>query len=336
MQNFSFEDSSNENTSTLNSSPAEEAPKIATPFKRIHLIVNPAAGQDEPILKTINTAFQMMEVEWEMFVTKQAGDAQRYASEAVATGVDLVAVYGGDGTVLEAANGVYLSNTPLAILPGGTANVLAVELGIPRDLNGALALLARGAHLIRPIDMGKVDGNLFFHMGIGLEGNVVQRADRAAKDQSGMLAYITSALAELQNPPVAHYRMILDGELVEVDGVDCMITTYGSIGIGGLKVSHAIDASDGLLDVIVIQDVNLPTLLTALAGALTTGEIAQPLLQWQVRKAEISTDPPQTVVCDGELTEIQQIHVQVVPQAIQVVTPIPPEQSSVTPLPVYA
>src|SRR5258708_35994489 len=96
-------------------------------YKRIHVIVNPAAGRDVPILGTLNKVFGDAGIDWDIFVTKEAGDARRLAKEAVAAGADAVAVNGGDGTLTEVASGLRGSNVPLAILPGGTPHGVCIE-----------------------------------------------------------------------------------------------------------------------------------------------------------------------------------------------------------------
>lgn len=300
------------------------------PIKRVHVIINPSAGQDEPILKPMNTIFAEMNIEWEAFVTKAGGDARRFAEESVAAGVDAIAAYGGDGTVLEVASGMLGSNVPLVILPGGTANVLSIELSIPRDLGDAIRLINNPETVLRPLDMGQTGDQLFFHLGMGLESNMIEGADREAKDNSGMLAYIKSALRELRNPPTAHYQLKLDGELVETEGVSAMITSFGSLGVAGLTLSHDIDMSDGLLDVLVIRSIDLKSLLSAAADAITSGDIAAPLLQWQCREVEIIADPPQKVVCDGDPTDITDVKAKIVPGAVQAIVPVAsiPEASS--------
>jgi diacylglycerol kinase (ATP) len=311
-----------------------EKPVQALPvhrFQRVHIIVNPASGQVGLSLPTLNQDLQDLQIDWEMFITRKRGDARERAAEAIATGVDAIVVYGGDGTVLEAASGMIGSDIPLVILPGGTANVLSVELGIPADQTRATALLGGVPNAIRALDMGalvgaKVEGGnrdelLFFHLGIGLEGTMHEAADRDAKDRSGMLAYVVAALKTLANPTMAHYRLTLDGEQVEADGINCMITNFGSVGVPGITLSHAIDMSDGLLDVIIFQDANLSSLLAAAANAVTSGELAQPLLQWQAREVTVIVDSPQTVVVDGELIEVDEVKVRVVPQVVRVVVP---------------
>ncbi|WP_119067446.1 diacylglycerol/lipid kinase family protein [Aggregatilinea lenta] len=290
-------------------------------FKRVHVIINPAAGKDRPILKTLNTVFNDMNVDWDAFVTKHEGDAERMAREAVEAGVDAVAAYGGDGTVLEVASGLRGSDVPLCILPGGTGNVISIELGIPGDLKAAAALLGADTTEIRALDMGDAGGHLFFHLGIGIEGEMIKGADRESKDSSGLFAYILSALNTLRDVPTAHYTITLDGQQHMIEGVNCMITNFGSTGIGGLKLSHAIDMTDGLFDVIVIRRVDFGGVLSAATNAITSGEIADVLVQWQGREVRIEVDPPQPITRDGELLELDEIHAEIVPGAIRVIVP---------------
>jgi len=101
------------------------------PYKKVRVIINPAAGKDEPILNTINKVFHQYGVDWQVNITKKFGDATRLAKQAIADGVDLVAGYGGDGTQMEIANAVMGSETPMAILPGGTGNAMSFELQVP-------------------------------------------------------------------------------------------------------------------------------------------------------------------------------------------------------------
>jgi YegS/Rv2252/BmrU family lipid kinase len=310
--------------------PSVQAPPFLK-FQRVHIIVNPASGQNGLNLPELNKVLKDLEIDWEMFVTRKGGEARERAQQAVAAGVDAIVVFGGDGTILEVASSMSGSNIPLVILPGGTANVLSVELGIPRDQTQAALLLGGAPNAIRALDMGALvgarrDGDtngdlLFFHLGIGLEGTMHEEADREAKDRSGMFAYVLSALKTLSNPTMAHYHLVLDGEVVEADGINCMITNFGSVGVPGITLSHAIDMSDGLLDVVIFQDANISSLLAAAANAVTSGELAQPLLQWQAREVTVTAEPAQKIVVDGELIEVDSVTVRVMPQVVRVVVP---------------
>src|SRR5260221_12051734 len=130
-------------------------------YKRIHVIVNPAAGRDVPILGTLNKVFGEAGIDWDIFVTKEAGDARRLAKEAVTGGADAVAVNGGDGTLTEVASGLRGSNVPLAILAGGTANVMSIGLAIPNDLGPASPLLVGNDSEGRAIDLGEIGRRYF-------------------------------------------------------------------------------------------------------------------------------------------------------------------------------
>src|SRR5512143_3024271 len=96
--------------------------------KNIHIIINPAAGKREPALSIINSAMKEAGIKWEASITHQAGDGVRLAKAAAKEGIDALAVYGGDGTLMEASSGLMGSEIPLVILPGGSANVMATEL----------------------------------------------------------------------------------------------------------------------------------------------------------------------------------------------------------------
>jgi diacylglycerol kinase (ATP) len=84
------------------------------PYKRIQVIINPAAGGDKPILNVLNDVLQPAGVDWDISLTHKGGDGTRLAREAAAAGVDLVAAYGGDGTQMEVANGLLGSGVPQA------------------------------------------------------------------------------------------------------------------------------------------------------------------------------------------------------------------------------
>ncbi|HEX3051895.1 MAG TPA: diacylglycerol kinase family protein [Aggregatilineaceae bacterium] len=282
-------------------------------YEHVHVIINPAAGKEEPILNILNDVFQQHRVDWDAFVTHGPGDAQQLTELAIRDRVDAVAVYGGDGTVMEVVAGLEGRDIPVAILPGGNANLLAKELGIPLKLADAAALLGTVPTLIQPLDMGVVGGYLFFRLGIGFQ------ADLARENSSPGI--FSALFAMLRDPVPATYRLQLDGTTVEHEAIGCLVTTYGKLPVPGLTLAHAIDPSDGLLDVILIQEANLKTVLQAAAEALREGEMADSLLQWQVKEVNISVTPPQSVLRDGELITPQTLDVHVVPQTAPIIVP---------------
>ncbi|HET9906853.1 MAG TPA: diacylglycerol kinase family protein, partial [Anaerolineales bacterium] len=193
--------------------------------KKLQVIINPAAGVGRPILQSLNNGFKDSGIEWDVSITHKAGDAERLAKKALEEGADMVGVHGGDGSVMEVASALRGTNIPLAIFPGGTANVMSVELAIPStDLDEAIDFIAKGNYTTRLIDMGRVNDRLFLlRVGIGLEADMMKSADQEVKNRFGMLAYAFSALNEMRNLTPTLYRVRVDGELHEIEGVSCMI-----------------------------------------------------------------------------------------------------------------
>jgi diacylglycerol kinase (ATP) len=103
-------------------------------ISNINIIISPASGKEETVLPIINTFMKKAGIQWEASITHKADDAIRLAKAAVKEGVDAVAVYRGDGAVMEVASGLIGSKIPLIILPGGSTNVMPRNLAYPKIL----------------------------------------------------------------------------------------------------------------------------------------------------------------------------------------------------------
>jgi diacylglycerol kinase (ATP) len=289
---------------------------------RVKVIANPAAGRDEPILGVLNNAFGASGVEWDLAVTHEAGDAQREAGTAGDEGFDVVAAYGGDGTVAGVAAGLVDNGLPLAILPGGTANVMAAELGLPSALADAAALLAGGAYALRKVDMAQAGGCPFLlRMGLGFEVLMMEGATQEMKAQYGTLAYFLSGFRALVDPPaVVAYEVDVDGSRTTREGMACIVANSGSTGIGDIRLAPGIDVSDGLLDVLVVDTFGLDSLL-GVAGEMAAGHKPGEMWHAQGRTITVRANAAQRVICDGEPAGESPVTVRVMPAAIRVVVP---------------
>ncbi len=290
-------------------------------FKRIQIIVNPAAGRQRPVLSILNRVFkQYGDITWDVSITNRRGDGRRLAREAVAQGADVVAAYGGDGTVMEVAAGLVGSDVPLAILPGGTGNVMAAELGIPRRLRLSARLLCEKNQL-RMLDMGRIGEHYFLmRASVGFEAKVIEKTSREMKDRFGLLAYGISIMQTLTEPLAAHYHLTIDGQPVESEGVSLLIANAGSIGRLNLSLAVTIEPDDGLLDVLIINN-DPNSVLSMAASVIRLPELAASLQYWKAREVAITADPPQNVQVDGELLGQTPITATVAPGAIRVVVP---------------
>lgn len=291
---------------------------------RVHVIVNPAAGQDRPILKTLNSIFRNHGIEWDMFLTKKAGDGIRLARKAAEAGVDAVAVYGGDGTVREVTTGLIGTDIPILILPGGTANAMALALGVPTDLAAAANLLVCGDCGIRRVDIGVMNDECFLiGVGIGIPGEIADTADRESKDRLGILAYFISSVQALRNAATVAYRVTIDGTTFETDGVSCVILNAGQIGIPGVSLAPSIDMSDSKLDLLVFRSKSLPALVSLAAAVMRQDEQAAAYDLYQGREITVEPRPLQPVQVDGEALPPGPVSAKILPCAGRYIVPAP-------------
>lgn len=290
--------------------------------RTIHVIVNPASGKPKPILHTLNRVFKDADVDWDISLTKERGDAERFARQAVATGVGIVAAYGGDGTVMEVAQGLLGSSVPLAILPGGSANLMSVELGIPKELEKAAKIAVDQETPTRQVDVGMLGQNYFLlRVGMGFAARKVAYADRSLKNKVGVLAYSVAAVKSLKDTKSAHYSITLDGKLVEADGVTCLIDNAGNMGIQGFQPAKDIRVDDGLLDVLLLSSKGL-TKLASSGSAVRESSIGELLIDhWQAQKITIEVEPSQPVQVDGEMVGDTPISADIIPGALRVIVP---------------
>lgn len=287
-------------------------------YQKVHVIINPAAGKDEPILNTINKVFHSAGIDWQVSVTKIDGDATRLTRQAVEAEVDLIAGYGGDGTQMEIANALVGSSTPLAILPGGTGNAMSFELGVPRKLDQAVELITK-SNATKQIDLAKIGDRYFMLRAYsGIEES--EKTSREDKDRFGNLAYIMDTIRGLSNPPHANYHLTIDQIEVELEGLTCLVLNSGSLGGIDLKATDRVSVTDGYVDVFFVKKDR--TSIAALAGyLLDIGKIDVGVYHWRGKNIRVEADPPQTTWIDGELYGPTPYTIEVVPQAVSIVVP---------------
>lgn len=303
--------------------PTEGAPAETQTFsKHLRVILNPAAGQDEPALKVFNSIFREAGYGWDVRITQQAGDATRLAREAVDDGMDMVVVYGGDGSIMEAAAGMIGSDVPLGIVPGGTGNVISLALGIPRIFAEAVALLVSPERGIRSVDLGMAGEKCFMErLGVGLEATVTQSADREAKNKYGIFAYVISTVQALADPDIVTYRLKIDGEEIVTKGLSCVVANVGDLGVANLSLAPDVDFTDGLLDIFVIRKAGLINMFSLAASVIGGNDNHETMPHYKGREIEIIAEPAQAVHADGEVLGSSPVRVKVLPSALKVVVP---------------
>ncbi|MBW6472496.1 MAG: diacylglycerol kinase family lipid kinase [Anaerolineaceae bacterium] len=294
--------------------------------KNVRIILNPSAGSKNPPLRIFNNLFHQANIDWDLVITKERCDGICLAEKAINDDVDIVAAYGGDGTVMEVASGLQGTGIPMAILPGGTGNILSIELGIPQNLQEACTLITHPEKSrLRSVDLGITNDQTVpafaLRAGVGLEAAMLEGTDRELKERYGIFAYIMGATQALHNIKEAQYHLILDGKEVECSGLTCLIANAGYFGVPGLVLDPKVKIDDGLLDVFVLRKMDLAQLFSLAATIVGGNELKDPSLHWQVKSVSIQSDPVQSTQADGEMWGQSPVEIKVMKDALQVLVP---------------
>jgi len=292
--------------------------------KRILVVINPSAGVERPILHPLARAWSGR-AKWEVAITHAGGEARKICKEAAGSNEwDLVAVYGGDGTVMEAACGLKGGNIPMLILPGGTANVMAAELRISDDLEVS-ASLALGNFRTRMVDLGWINDHPFLlRAAFGLEAEMMRQTEREAKSQFGRLAYGWTALQQLMTTEPQTYRVKIDEESFEARGHNCMVANSGNLGVSGVGLADEIQIDDGLLDLVIFPESSFADLIQRIASGLTQNfQLLSSLgvIHKQGKQVAVELVDADFGTVDGEIFEGKKWEASVEESALQVICP---------------
>lgn len=186
------------------------------PPRRVLVIHNPTAGgRRRRTFERVLNELVRTGVEVDVRPTAKRGDAEAFAAAASAMTHDVIAVAGGDGTINEVVNGIRDPNLALAVIPMGTANVLAHEIGLGGSPKEIAETIAHGTP--RRISVGIVNGRRFVMMaGFGFDAYVVQQVKPAVKRLVGKMAYVLSTLGALASFKFPKYRVTVDGKTFDV------------------------------------------------------------------------------------------------------------------------
>ena len=187
--------------------------------------------------------------------TTAAGDACRFAREAVEAGCELVVAWGGDGTINEVARALVHTAVTLAIVPAGSGNGLALDLAIPFAPARALELAATGPTMT--IDAGQANDCLFFNIaGVGIDAVVAARFAERGLRQRGLAAYVQLSTIELLRYRAQTYSLTLDGEAFEHRAMLVAIANGRQYG-NRLLIAPGARLDDGKLEVVVVDHLSM-------------------------------------------------------------------------------
>ncbi|HYN86904.1 MAG TPA: diacylglycerol kinase family protein, partial [Ardenticatenaceae bacterium] len=301
---------------------------IHTATKRAKVFINPVSGlrQAEVAFPLLEQVLNEFNCPFERHDTQADEPCTALVRQAVGEGYDLVIAMGGDGTIMEVANGLVGSNAVLGVIPLGSANVFAAELGIPNDPNAAARLLFEENQRICPVDLGRIDDRYFaLRASIGLEAEVIEETDRDLKARLGRLAYVVKGIQTLRQAEQAVYTIETENIKVETQGMTVYVTNAATAGQRPFQLGPDIKMDDGLLDVCIFSASGL-TDAAALVGKIILGDYSADVhaRYLKARWVRVEADPPQKVQLDGEMHGETPVEIEVVPAAIRVICPAAP------------
>ena len=250
--------------------------------------------------------------------TAAPGDARVAAERAVDEGFTTIVAAGGDGTVNEVVNGIAGSDVALGILPVGTMNVFAAELGLPSDLDEAWAIIRAGR--TRKIDLVRANTRYFVQLaGVGLDAQVVQETSWNFKKNFGPLSYVISAAQiAARKPP----RLLVEADGLEREGSFVLI---GNGRYYGGPVAFFKDAriDDGKLDVLIFKNLGYLDLARYLTNIFMGKHTRLSDLEYfQTKKAAVRSAEDVPVEVDGEAVMRLPVTFRISSRKLRVVVPI--------------
>ena len=294
----------------------------------ITVIINPLSGsrghrdlgaQRAALARRLLAAHQL---DSRIHVSEHPGHANALAREAVAAGSSLVCAWGGDGTLNEVGSALVHTSVPLGVIPAGSGNGFARELGISADPEVALDQALTGCD--RVIDAGEMAGRLFFNVaGIGLDAHIAALFNTQAPHRRGFWRYVLLGLRELTTYRPAAYLLDWDGEQLEVEAIMVVVANLRQYGNGAYIAPQA-QPDDGRLDLVIVQARSAMRAFF-LTPRLFAGNLdrARGILTRPVTRIRISSRTPLLCHVDAETFEAEtEVTARVRPQALKVRVPV--------------
>jgi YegS/Rv2252/BmrU family lipid kinase len=302
----------------------QNTPKPPQDQKCVFVIFNPVSGKSDPEerKKIISEALAAQGYTCQFIATSREAGAKAKAEEALQQGADLLAVSGGDGTVVEAMSALVGTDIPIAVFPAGTGNLLSINLGIPITVPDAVTVALSGQKYA--LDLARTsDGRYFAIMGgLGMDAQMIADADRAAKDKMGKMAYLWAALKNLPRRRAYVDIYLDDRPPIRRRVKSVLLANMGKI-TGGLEAMPTASPNDGLLDIGILKAATLAHWIHLMGSTLLGRAHQDPALEvYQVRKVTLRPHRPQPIQFDGEDGgTTRELAVEIVPRAVHVLIP---------------
>ncbi len=288
----------------------------------VTVIVNPTAGRGKArrIFPSVARSLEKLGVEFQAVFTEGPGHAVELTREAIRAGSRVVAACGGDGTVQEVINGLNGSPAVIGFIPCGTGDDLAVNLGIPNEPHQACSTLAEGT--VRHIDLARVGTTVYACVaGAGFDSMVNRAANSGVRFLRGTSVYIWSVLKTLAAFKPLEMTVETDGAVWTGRAMFVVAANAASYG-GGMKIAPHARMDDGLLDVVIIEELSKVELLRVFPKVFSGSHITHPRVKsLRARKVSLASPRRLELFGDGEYITDLPVTIEVLPAALPVLVP---------------
>jgi diacylglycerol kinase (ATP) len=284
------------------------------------VILNPTAGSPEHVRSWQERA-ESLAGDCPVRVTSHSGEAEVLARRAVEEGFARIVAAGGDGTVSQVANGLAGSNAILGVLPMGSVNVFAMELGLPLHSLQRCWEIIEGTNL-RLVDMPSANEKYFVQLaGVGLDAQVVKETSLAFKRSFGPLSYLISAAQiAARQPP----KLFIESEHTSVEEGSFVLVGNGRLYGGPFPFFKQAVINDGLFDVVVFKRLGYLEIIRYLQDVVFSADIKVPEIEYfQTRQLRITSEQDVPLELDGELAGNCPVDFRIRKRALRVLAPTP-------------
>jgi diacylglycerol kinase (ATP) len=287
------------------------------------IIFNPTAGAGRSVktMQKVEEHLKNNNVDYIIMETKYRGHAIELAKDSIGKGYSGILSVGGDGTLLEVAQGLQSTDEILGVIPAGTGNDFREAIGVPADPIGALDIILAGNN--KRIDMGLINGKSYFLnvAGTGFDVEVVKNTNKVRRFFTGSIAYYLGIVMSTLKYKPLRLKITLDGKTMERTVLLIAVANGRCFG-GGIRVSPCSDVQDGLFNIVILNQVARRRILIELPklqrGELEKIDVAE---QFTCREVTIECEKKQTFNVDGELYGETPSTFSIVPDSISVFCP---------------
>lgn len=302
---------------------------------RARVLLNPISGEGKA-RKTLRLLRQQLkkqlgDYQVDIYFSRHPGDLGACARDAVDKNYNLVLIAGGDGAINETLQGMVGSDVPLGIIPRGTANIFAEEMGIPKDIEKAIEVIREGH--IKRVDLGKANDRYFLWLsGIGVDALVAHEVHMDAKDRFGILAYVAFALKHARAIPSSRIKGMADGSVFDEQASAVFVGNTASYD-GNIKIRATEQMDDGYFDVCVVRKASALFILRAILffflgrRAYYRDVKYLDFRYFKARELKVESNPPVYVHIDGEVLGTTPVRYQIFPKALSLILPERREKS---------